>query len=142
MSAVDFEYLLNKIGPYITKTDTIMRKAIPANERLAVTLRFFASGDSFVSLSYLFKMSNQVISDIVHEVCEAMITSLKDEIKVTIIIVGGIFNVQVQSSHFTTVNNLTIILHAKFFKNGVSRRNCDLWTRTLRVPPTIIIILL
>lgn len=83
MSAADFEYLLNKIGPSITKNDTVMRKAIPANERLAVTLRFFASGDSFVSLSYLFKMSNQVISEIVHEVCRAIITALKDEIKVS-----------------------------------------------------------
>nr|CAI5819400.1 unnamed protein product [Callosobruchus analis] len=69
MSAVDFEYLLNRIGPHIKKSDTVMRKSIPVNERLAVTLRFLASGDSFISLSYLFKMSNQVISDIVHEVC-------------------------------------------------------------------------
>nr|CAI5819396.1 unnamed protein product [Callosobruchus analis] len=41
-----------------------------------------ASGDSFISLSYLFKMSNQVISDIVHEVCQAIITELSEEIKI------------------------------------------------------------
>ncbi|XP_031346802.1 protein ANTAGONIST OF LIKE HETEROCHROMATIN PROTEIN 1-like [Photinus pyralis] len=81
MSAVDFEHILNKIGPYITKKDTVMRKSIPPNERLAVTLRFLASGDSFVSLSYLFKMSNQVISDIVHEVCQAIIEVTKEEIQ-------------------------------------------------------------
>nr|CAI5819399.1 unnamed protein product [Callosobruchus analis] len=81
MSAVDFEYLLNRIGPHIKKSDTVMRKSIPVNERLAVTLRFLASGDSFISLSYLFKMSNQVISDIVHEVCQAIITELSEEIK-------------------------------------------------------------
>ena len=54
MSATDFEYLLSKIGPFIAKRDTNMRESIPIQERLAVTLRFFASGDSYISLSYLF----------------------------------------------------------------------------------------
>ncbi|KAJ8934273.1 hypothetical protein NQ318_005593 [Aromia moschata] len=81
MSMCDFEYLLNKLGPYITKKDTPMRKGIPAAERLAVTLRFLATGESFVSLSYLFKMSNQIVSEIVHEVCRAIIKVLKDEIQ-------------------------------------------------------------
>ncbi|KAF0713787.1 protein ANTAGONIST OF LIKE HETEROCHROMATIN PROTEIN 1-like [Aphis craccivora] len=58
MSASDFEYILNKIGPVITKLDTNLRKAIPAQERFAITLRFLASGDSCVSFSYLFKVSN------------------------------------------------------------------------------------
>jgi len=83
MSSSDFEYILNKIGPDITKQDTNMRKAIPAQERLAITLRFLASGDSFVSLSYLFKVSNQCISTIVKEVCDALIKKFKDKIKVS-----------------------------------------------------------
>lgn len=82
MSATDFEYLLNKLGPIIMKQNTNMRKAIPVQERLAVTLRFLASGDSFTSLSYLFKFSNQVISNIFHEVCKALVQVLKNEIKV------------------------------------------------------------
>lgn len=59
-----------------------MRKAIPIQDRLAVTLRFLATGDSFTSLSYLFKFSNQIISNIVHEVCYDLIHELKDQIKV------------------------------------------------------------
>jgi len=82
MSAEDFEHLLNKVGPIIKKQDTNMRKAIPIQDRLAVTLRFLATGDSFTSLSYLFKFSNQIISNIVHEVCYALIHELKDQIKV------------------------------------------------------------
>lgn len=82
MSAVDFEYLLNKIGPSISKMNTNMRESIHIKERLAVTLRFLASGDSFKSLSYLFKFSPQTVSRCVDEVCKALIEVLKDEIKV------------------------------------------------------------
>ncbi|KAL4112116.1 hypothetical protein QTP88_015964 [Uroleucon formosanum] len=70
-------------GPIIMKEDTNMRKAIPVQERLAITLRFLASGDSFTSLSYLFKCSNQVISNIVHEVCKALVHELRNHVKVT-----------------------------------------------------------
>jgi len=37
MLATDFEFLLGKIGPVIKKNDTIMREAIPIQERLVVT---------------------------------------------------------------------------------------------------------
>eukprot|EP00102_Acyrthosiphon_pisum_P018923 XP_016656133.1 PREDICTED: uncharacterized protein LOC107882382 [Acyrthosiphon pisum] len=82
MSATDFEFLLSKIGPVIKKNDTIMREAIPVQERLAVTLRFLASGDSFRSLSYLFKFSSQTVSRCVFDVCDALIDVLKDIFKI------------------------------------------------------------
>lgn len=44
MAADDFDYLLNKIRLVIEKQNTLMRNAIPAAERLAVTLRFLATG--------------------------------------------------------------------------------------------------
>jgi len=72
MLSSNFEYLLNKIGPFISKKDTNMRKCIPVQERLAVTLRYLATGDSFISLSYLFKFSPQSISQCVQEVCAAI----------------------------------------------------------------------
>lgn len=81
-SSFDFEFILNKISPYITKVNTNMRECIPIRERLAVTLRFLASGDSFKSLSYLFKFSPQTVSRCVDDVCKALIQELKDEIKV------------------------------------------------------------
>ncbi|KAF7272115.1 hypothetical protein GWI33_015079 [Rhynchophorus ferrugineus] len=82
MSAKEFEWLLNAIGPEITKQNTNYREAIPTKERLAITLRFLASGDSYTSLSHLFKISKQAISSIVPDVCKAVIKSLQNYIKV------------------------------------------------------------
>ncbi|XP_045510774.1 protein ALP1-like [Colias croceus] len=81
MSSSDFEYLLEKISPIIAKKDTYWRKAIPPKVRLAVTLRFLATGDTYKSLHFLFKISSQIISKIVPEVCKAIVIVLQDEVK-------------------------------------------------------------
>jgi hypothetical protein len=65
----------------ISKKDTAFKKAISVQERLALTLHFLASGDSYVSLQYLFQISKQAISCIVLEVCEALVEKLKDYIQ-------------------------------------------------------------
>lgn len=82
MSLQDFNYLLHKVTPLIAKQNTQLRQSIPAKIRLAVTLRFLASGDSYDSLHFLFKLSPSVISKIVPEVCAALNEVLQDEIKV------------------------------------------------------------
>ena len=45
MDCTSFEELLNKVAPIITNQDTVMRDAIPPDERLSVTLRFLATGE-------------------------------------------------------------------------------------------------
>jgi len=57
MSPSEFEVLINLTGEKISKKDIAFRKAISVQERLALTLRFLASGDSYVNLQHLFKIS-------------------------------------------------------------------------------------
>jgi hypothetical protein len=82
MTAADFELLINLVGPKIVKMNTRFRAAVPVQERLAVTLRFLATGDSYSSLQYLFQISKQTISQIVPEVCQAIVEALKENIQV------------------------------------------------------------
>lgn len=83
MTLVDFEYLVALISHKVEKIDTHMRQAITVKERLALTLRFLATGDSFTSLQYLFRVSKQSISTIVPDVCNAIIESLAEYVKVS-----------------------------------------------------------
>jgi hypothetical protein len=82
MSPSEFEFLINLIGEKISKKNTPFRKTTSVQESLALTLRFLASGGSYVSLQYLFKISKQAISCIVPEVCEAPVEKLKVYIQV------------------------------------------------------------
>lgn len=44
MSPETFEHLLSLVGPSLIRVNTTMRKCLSPSERLAVTLRFLASG--------------------------------------------------------------------------------------------------
>lgn len=78
MRAEDFDFLLELVTPLIEKKNTQMRDAISAGARLALTLRFLATGESFMSLQYLFLIPQPTISSIVPEVLDAIYTVLKE----------------------------------------------------------------
>lgn len=84
LSSSTFEVLINLIGPVIGKKTTNFREPISVQDRLAITLRFLSTGDSYHSLMYLFKVSVAAISLLIPEVCDALIFALKDSIKVSI----------------------------------------------------------
>uniref|UniRef100_A0A667WYG0 DDE Tnp4 domain-containing protein n=1 Tax=Myripristis murdjan TaxID=586833 RepID=A0A667WYG0_9TELE len=71
MTAEEFEFVLSKVAPLITKTHTKLRRAITAKERLALTLRFLATGESFSSLSFQFRIGESTVSMIVSQTCES-----------------------------------------------------------------------
>ncbi|KAL5010576.1 hypothetical protein ScPMuIL_012881 [Solemya velum] len=82
MDEESFNELLWLITPLIEKKDTIMRKAISPMERLLITLRYLASGNTFEDLKFPSAISPQTIGRIVIETCEAIISCLDGYIKI------------------------------------------------------------
>jgi hypothetical protein len=68
-----FHELLDRVDDRIKKMDTWYRKAIDPGLKLAITLRYYASGDSYHSLMYSFRVAHNTISLIVAEVSQAII---------------------------------------------------------------------
>ncbi|XP_071582147.1 uncharacterized protein, partial [Temnothorax nylanderi] len=73
-----FDWLVSKVSPLIKKQDTHLRLSIPPDERLAVTLRHLATGETQESLSLLFRIGQSTISGIIKETCKALYIVLKD----------------------------------------------------------------
>lgn len=82
VAKTQFIYLLQKIGPSIQKSDTNMRQAIAARTKLEITLKYLATGDSFQTLSEIFRVPRCTISYFLVEVLQAIYTALEDFIKV------------------------------------------------------------
>ncbi|XP_075711692.1 uncharacterized protein LOC142748488 [Rhinoderma darwinii] len=72
MSISSFDCLLSDLGPGITLQDTNMRQCISPEERLIVTLRFLATGNSFASLHFEFLLGCSTISQIIRLTCEVI----------------------------------------------------------------------
>ena len=64
-----FLEILCYIEPYISPQESVRGiKIITASERLALTIRFLATGESFSSITYQFRISERAISYIVLQV--------------------------------------------------------------------------
>ncbi|XP_073440829.1 uncharacterized protein [Dendrobates tinctorius] len=72
LSILAFDRLLHILAPHLTFADTIMRKAITAEERLLITLRFLATGESYTSLHLQFRVGKSTISQIVRCTCNVI----------------------------------------------------------------------
>ncbi|XP_059915812.1 uncharacterized protein LOC132463568 [Gadus macrocephalus] len=72
MSAEQMDELLSFIGPEVTRQTTNYRSAIEPKQRLAVALRYMASGDSLVSLAYSYRLGHTTVRNSVHMVCAAI----------------------------------------------------------------------
>lgn len=79
MTHENYDVLLQKVKPFITKQDTTMRNAITPEERLTATLRFLATGRSFEDLKFSTIISPQALGRIIPETCKAIYKSLKGE---------------------------------------------------------------
>ncbi|XP_039306974.1 protein ANTAGONIST OF LIKE HETEROCHROMATIN PROTEIN 1-like [Solenopsis invicta] len=75
MTTEQFKDLLILVAPVITRQDVIQTPISP-KERLLLTLRYLASGDSQVSMSYKFGVGTSTVSQIISETCQALWTQL------------------------------------------------------------------
>ena len=79
MDKMHFDYLVERLYPYLIKQDTITRESIKPSEQCYLFLRYVGSGETFRSLEYQFRVSRQSIARIVERVAEAIIKELQDE---------------------------------------------------------------
>nr|XP_039252493.1 uncharacterized protein LOC120329747 [Styela clava] len=77
MTPSTFDRLLNMIESKIVKQTTNMREPIPPEERLAVTLRYLVTGDSYQTIGFSYRIHKTTISRIIPETCAAIWDSLQ-----------------------------------------------------------------
>ena len=65
--------------PRITKKTTRFRLPISPEEKLAITLQFLATGETYKSLIYQYRVNEVSISRSVPEVCQVIIESFLEE---------------------------------------------------------------
>ncbi|XP_023727161.1 uncharacterized protein LOC111875283 [Cryptotermes secundus] len=83
MSREQFEILLSKIGSDLKKQNTTFRAAISPREKLAVCLRFLATGDSFRTIAFSFRLGYCMVQNAVHGVCKAIVKNMLQEVMPT-----------------------------------------------------------
>ena len=76
MDESQFEYLVEKNSAKLTKEHTVMRQCIKPHEMVCVAFRYLASGKSFRSLQFQFRIGSKTISEIVIDVCCVVIEIL------------------------------------------------------------------
>ncbi|XP_005108687.1 protein ALP1-like [Aplysia californica] len=79
MSRASFEELLIAVQDDIRKQDTNFQQAISPRERLLLTLRFLATGESARSLHYQFRMGDSTVRKVVYDTCERLWEKLLDK---------------------------------------------------------------
>ncbi|XP_045126554.1 uncharacterized protein LOC123513458 [Portunus trituberculatus] len=77
LDRTQFHHVLQLVTPLIEKQSTNMRQPVSAGERLMLTLRYLASGETQKSLAYQFRISRNLVCSIIPEVCQAIYQVLK-----------------------------------------------------------------
>ncbi|XP_052720345.1 uncharacterized protein LOC128191988 [Crassostrea angulata] len=74
-----FYELLQRITPRIQKSERYGRPLEPGL-KLAITLRYIVTGNSYKSLQYSFRVAHNTIALLIPEVCQAMIDEYQNEV--------------------------------------------------------------
>ncbi|XDV25558.1 hypothetical protein PO909_029458, partial [Leuciscus waleckii] len=79
LDRTQFDVLLRRVGPLICKDNTRFRRAISPGERLAICLRFLATGDSYRSIAFSYRVGHSTVAGIVAEVLKAIWDSMVED---------------------------------------------------------------
>ena len=78
MSPNRLEHLLKLVAPFIQKKKCRSRRPLYSAERLVITLRYLATGDSQQSQAFNFRIGKSTACYVVKETCEAIWTALRE----------------------------------------------------------------
>ena len=80
MSPESFDYILSPVSSLISKQTTKPREPISPAERLALTLRFLASGNSQQSMPFCYRVGRQTVSSMIKKTCRAIWQVLNEKL--------------------------------------------------------------
>ena len=78
MTPQRFEHLLTLVAPFLKKKHCRSRVPISPEERLVVTIRYLATGDSQQSQSFNFRLGKSTVCQIIKETCDAIWNALNE----------------------------------------------------------------
>ena len=79
MSKDTFVYLCAQLSPALRCSNTVMRKAISVEQRVALTLWCLATPAEYRTIAHLFGVARSTVCETVHETCQAIVTALREK---------------------------------------------------------------
>ena len=77
-----FLYIFNKLAPTLHRTDTILRRPLSVEGRVAVALWCIATPTEYHTIAHLFGIAKSTVCEIVHETCQCILdVFMKDYIQ-------------------------------------------------------------
>ena len=77
MSYETFNLLVKELKPSVERRDTTLRRAVPVEERVAVTIWRLATNVEHRTLAALFGLGRSTVGEIVIDTCKAISDNLK-----------------------------------------------------------------
>ena len=74
-----FLYICNRLSPELERSDTVMRRPLSVQRRVAVCLWCLATPTEYRTIAHLFGIGRSTVCDIVHETCRAIVKVLMKE---------------------------------------------------------------
>ncbi|CAF3621400.1 unnamed protein product, partial [Rotaria sp. Silwood2] len=68
-----FTQLINQIGPYLKKEDTILRAAIPVDKRIACALYLLGTTSELRRIGHLFGIGKSSAVCVLHDFCSVIV---------------------------------------------------------------------